>query len=124
NDTADPEHQFGSRHVGAGRNRNARIFLEGPAIEHFQIGAAAHHGVKLGRTYAGRFAVMLDGFGECLAGTVTARKRDKPGLLPGRYATIETREVGVSGAGKNDGGPFRGAIIVVAEDDAGRFARL
>src|SRR4029078_9204622 len=87
------------------------------------IAAAAHHGIKLGRAYARRFAVVLDEFTERLTGNVHARKRHKASRLPCRNAAVETGKIAVAGIGKDNCGAFRKAVIVVTEDNTGCFAR-
>src|SRR6202022_4879916 len=92
-DLAHPEHQLGSRHVYAGRDGNAPVLVERPAVEHDEIASCAHHLVELIGGNARRPARMLHELAECLARHVDAREQLQPGLLPRRYTAREREEV-------------------------------
>ncbi len=95
----------------------------GPAVEHLEVGAVAHHGGELICAHAGRAAVVLDEFAEGLARHVHARKQHKPGLGPCGNAAVQIREVRVTGARQNSGRALDQAVIVVNQNNAGGEAR-
>ena len=122
-DVVHAQHQFGARHVDAGRDRDARIFVVRPAVEHHHVGAGAHQRVELVGADAGRAAGVLDEFAERLARHVHAGEQLEAGGGPGGVAAVEIGEIAVAGAGEDIGGARAEAVIVVDQHDARGAAR-
>ena len=113
------QHQLRARHVDRGRDRDALVFVERPAVEHHHVGAGANQAVELVGGDARRGAGVLDEFAERLARHVDAGEQLEARRGPGGNAAVEHGDVGVAGARKNAGGAFGQPIGVVAQHDAG-----
>ena len=122
-DVVHAQHQFGARHVDAGRDRDARIFVVRPAVEHHHVGAGAHMRVELLGADRGRAARVLDEFAERLARHMDAGEQFEAGRGPGGGAAVEKAEIVIAGGGEHRGGACAEAVIVVDQHDAGIFTR-
>ena len=122
-DVVYAQDQFRARHVDAGRDRDARIFVVGAAVEYHHVGAGAHVRVELVGADRGRAAGMLDEFAECLARHVHAGEQLEAGGFPGGGASGKIRQVGIAGAGEDFGGARAKPVIIVDQHDAGGAAR-
>src|SRR4030095_12094757 len=107
----------------AGWDRNSRILIEGAAVEHFDIGPAAHHSIELAGANAGRPTVVFNKFAECFAWNVYAREQYESGGVRSGDAALKIGEVGVSGIGDNSCGASRQDIVVGAENHTSRRPR-
>ncbi len=122
-DLARPQHKLGAGHVGRGRDRHPRIFVERAAVEHDEVGALADQCFKLGRGDVRRAVGMLDIFAERLARHVHAGEQLKAGGAPSGDAAGENAHIGIAVA-RQDRRRTRGeAVTIVAQDDARRAAR-
>ena len=81
-DVADAQHQLGAGHVDAGRNGDALIFIERPAVEHHQVGAFTDQRIKLVGGNARRLSSACStNSPNALLGTLTPENSSRPALL-------------------------------------------
>ena len=103
-----------------GRDRDALVFVERPAVEHHHVGAGAHQPVELVGGDARRAARVLDELAERLARHVDAGEQLEAGRRPGRDAAVEHRAGrGSRRAARTSAARSASPSRVVAQHDAG-----